>query len=137
MIDLVSKVTKLANDKNWHVSSEVISKWCTRIQQKVDDFQMTEILHYLTKEQLESHKIDNEILNPDKAYTRKLFEESPEDVKKFQEPSVTFQQEATAFKCPKCHEKKGSPMQEQKRASDEPGRIIYICRGCEHQWMTN
>lgn len=136
---LIFKVQALNQKKNWELSDQVLTKWANRLhKQKVDHFQIDEILHYATKEQVEKNMVDNEILNSDKLFMRKLCLQNPVTITKvYQDPSVTFGQESEAFLCLKCKKMTGSPMPEQRRTSDEPMRVVYFCRFCEHIWFTN
>lgn len=136
----LTTVAKLLDDlivtRKWVVDTRTKDKWLERLRPlKVDRFQVEEVLHFLTLEQL-THNVVN--LNPDKDYVHGLFANKPIIVNThLQSPSVTFNTEKTGFQCPNCRQFKGCPMHEQHRASDEPGRTRYLCSNCDTQWFTD
>jgi DNA-directed RNA polymerase subunit M/transcription elongation factor TFIIS len=134
--EILMKVKQLIQNNQWVCSDIAIHNWCNKLSNQIHDrFQMYEVIHYLTLEQIENCKV---VLNPDKDFIANLFKSyDPTIHSVLQDPSVTFQRELKSTQCPKCGKHNTLSCQVQKRAIDEPGRVEYTCYDCKNQWITD
>lgn len=99
-------------------------------------FQLQEIMHYLTLENIEKMEIP---VNPELAYVGKMYMETEfkDDIEchgRLQTPEETFGEDIETPPCRKCKDTNIAIIPIQKRSADEPTSYYYQCRKCNHRW---
>ena len=100
-------------------------------------FQLQEILHYATREDVLSNRVG---LNRDCQHTEALFLASDynmecDQIARLQSPEETFHGDVRSVICPKCHGSNTTTVSIQTRSSDEPTGEQIFCP-CKHSWTT-
>ncbi len=133
------QVCEMVQQKQWNCTQENIRCWTSKLARQVNDtFQLNEVIHFVTEQQLNSNTI---VLNPDRAMMAELFKNKISDVHhKLQDPSVTFEKDLKCTQCPRCKKFNTLSVQSQRRSIDEPGRVDYQCLDCpdtKNRWHTD
>jgi DNA-directed RNA polymerase subunit M/transcription elongation factor TFIIS len=130
------QVCEIVEKNKWNCNETDIRFWVSKLARQVNDvFQLNEVIHFVTEEQINTHTI---VLNPDRAMMASLFKNKISPLHhQLQDPSVTFEKDLKNTQCQRCKKFNTLSIQSQKRAIDEPGRNDYQCLDCKHRWFTN
>lgn len=130
------------------LTNEQIGLWCSKAcsvlnlykQLSVAEFQLKEVLHYVTVEDIINLNVR---VKSDEENIKKLFIEKtmPESTNKcsnnLQSPEQTFGEEIKSDPCPKCKSTKTITMAMQRRSADEPVSYYSQCFVCSMRWRTS
>jgi DNA-directed RNA polymerase subunit M/transcription elongation factor TFIIS len=127
------QICEMVHKKKWNCNESNIRGWVAKLVRQINDvFQLNEVIHFVTEEQINNNVI---VLNPDRAMIAVLFKNIMNVSQKFQDPNVTFGKDLKNTQCPKCKGFNTLSVQAQTRAIDEPGRWDYECLDpCRHRW---
>lgn len=144
-----SLIQKKIQDKGWDVKPEVVTQWLQKLQRYVSHYknlavirwQLEEIIHYLTLNQLQQLKIPSNgehdcvvnhfrQLGPLQSSSRT--EQSLQT--RLQAPEETFGEKIETAPCGKCGGTNVTSLAIQTRSADEPTSYYYQCRDCNARW---
>jgi DNA-directed RNA polymerase subunit M/transcription elongation factor TFIIS len=140
-------LAKKMKKEKWSVPPEKIKLWFEKVNEHMShyrsfsvlQFQLDEIFHYLTLEELTNTIVPSK---SEHNYVIQLYKSQSEAEiqlgmadhnKNLQSPDVTFKQVLTSALCPKCkHE--ATSMTIQKRSADEPSQYFHECKNTNCKW---
>jgi DNA-directed RNA polymerase subunit M/transcription elongation factor TFIIS len=137
-------LTRKVQEEEWNVSRSVMDQWILKVNLhmahyrsfSVVQFQLEELIHYLTLDQLQNIIIP---ANSEQQCVIDMYKTMETEVEVpthqlLQDPEVTFGEKIKSPPCRKCKATNIATIPIQTRSSDEPTSYYYQCRQCNHRW---
>ncbi len=139
-----SEVVNIIRSRFSDLLEEQVCRWAEKVMEymvfykdeQLIRFQLDEITHYVTKQQI----LDGEVPNkPEQQYLIEMYRQhcvTHQAISHLQSPVETFGQAVKGIICRKCRRSEATMQAIQTRSADEPTSYYYQCKdsSCNHRW---
>ena len=124
---------KVLDSKPWRkeVSDEQVEAWLVKLQSIKTEFQLEEVLHYVTLEQVQQGYVPSQ---PEYEYLTRQYQPTSSTSQPIQTPEKTFGEKIVNRPCPRCHSTETGFLAAQLRSADEPTSYLFKCETCGYNW---
>lgn len=132
-VNLGVAVEQALANKPWReqVTPEQRQRWQQKLASVKTAFQLEEILHYVTLEQVQNGEVS---LQSEYDYLVRNYQPTLTTHQPLKTPEETFGEKIATRPCPKCHSRDTGFFAVQMRSADEPVSYLHYCNTCKHNW---